>query len=328
MNQPIPSSSSSSSILATWMLAVTAITSVGCLGALQHSNETRHTAARSQRIEAACAAKDLDALDWKKHYEPDQKNRERMQTCFLGIKTERLVALECPAFTQAFEWIEAMDGSVKVSKRNPLSDFASDLTDQSAAQVDAVRLPILEKAVACRAGGVLFSDLRVGLGDQGWDRAFDAAEHKGLHLYPLLLSYVRGAHTRLKTEHIVGWLARTQGAKQCGELAEVTRNDENLRADMLYFFVQKGCKSAAHSVAAELLASPAAGYRARGCMALRDLGDRSEMSRMRLLASRDTARALESGSTGFWLVTFVTYPVREACQDALNQLELKASAKR
>lgn len=304
------------------------VATTGCIDALKQHNEARNAAARGTRIDAACAARDVAALDEMQRYEPNHVNHARALDCFLRLKVEALEALECPAFAAAFEDEVHMEGQTQVTHRNDQSSLASYLTDQPVDRVAAIHTRIARKALGCRAASVLFSQRRVTLGggdgsegSEAWARVFASLDQPGL--YGLLVSYVRRTHDSLASQSIVTWLDQTHGAAQCGELEGATRHSENLRADLLYFFVRKHCKREAHAVASELLASPAAGFRARACMALRDLDDRSELSRMQLLATRDTARELEAGYSGFWVIGYVSFPVREACQEAINQLVLR-----
>jgi hypothetical protein len=304
--------------------AIAVLASTGCLEALQKHNAERHTEARRQQIEDACRSKDEARLDQILRTESDRENHARANECYVGLKTDALVTADCPSFKAAFEDISHREGRTVITKRNPMTDFGPKLADLAKPQRAPLLWRIVDKAASCKATDVLFASRgrRFIDDERDWVDLYAELERQGAPLFAYLIEYLTQGHDSIEPRSVVAWLDRTKGAEQCGQLEVASRNDDLARANLLFFFVRKGCKPQAHAVANELLGSSAAAFRARACFALRDIGDRSLVSKMKLLAERDVARELEAEYTGLWVIPYVSYPVREACQSALNTLAL------
>lgn len=310
----------------TYALLATLLASTGCVEALQRHNEQRHAQARGATIEQACQARDTAALERILASESNAANHARATECYVQIRVDALVTGSCESFEAAFQDTTHMEGRTEVTERNEATGFGPQLQGLPEARRDAIRLRIAQKAASCHDGGVLFGyrGRRLDADRARWPETYAALEHAGQPIYPMLLSYLASAHHEpIDAPSVVTWIEQTKPASRCHELEAATRSESRLRADLLYFFTRKRCRTEAHQVADELLASRAPGLRARACLALRDLGDRSLTRKMQLLAERDTARDLEADYDGFWVITYVTYPVREACQSALNELALR-----
>ncbi len=188
---------------------------------------------------------------------------------------------------------------------------------------------IADKAVECRASRILFGTDRrmVGVADAAWARTLDDLD--GDTLYGMLRDDLRDKSGVVKSRGdvrtSVSWLYRTQSASRCAELESVTRGQplHPWRGALLPFFTNKKCATETRTVAGELLASSVPEYRMDACLALRDLRDKTHLAKMRRLAETDPARSIEKERQGYWTYAFVTHPVRETCQQAVNQIELR-----
>ena len=295
----------------------------GCLEALQRHNTEARAKRRHDTIDTACRSRDADGLKEVLRKESNPENHKLAKRCYVDIKVADLLATDCPAFHNAYtERASTQEGSVTVTRKNPLIDF--DFQGLSKEEVHERLVAMAQKARGCNDTHILF-----GAGGAGFDAAVLREIDEGHQLYPLLIGYLKqSAKHRPSVPDsylIVNWLRSTQTAAQCAELEAVTRSDvlTPIRADILYFFARHRCKPQVRAVAGELLASPIARHRIDACYALRDTGDQTHAAKMRRLAQTDTARSIEEAQKGFWTYAYITYPVREACQSALNELELK-----
>ena len=311
------------------LLVPLVLSSTGCLEALQKHNAEVRAERRHGKIEAACKERNTDELREAMKNEPDHENLVLAKRCHAQIKLDELLATDCPTFSDAFaKRIRRQEGKSEISSRNPLIDFSVE-SFAGEEQLDKLEL-LANKARTCNDTNVLFGyDGHAVAGWELWAAVLDRLDEANHDVYPLLVRYLQeDDRTRPSAPDsvvIVRWLRKSQDASKCPKLEAVTRGKHltSIRADLLYFFAGRSCKREVSAVAGELLASPLARHRMDACFALRDAGDTSHVGKMRRLAQTDTARAVEEAKARFWTYAYVTYPVREACQQALNELELK-----
>lgn len=284
-------------------------------------------------VNQACAAKDAAALaDLLK--KTGGATFDQVRGCYIGAKTEALLALPCDGFRAAFVPIVTSDGRSTKTTPNPATAYGNWTSGLPPAERDRIVLSVAERAVACDAGEVLFTRAlhRIDQGDRNWARVYRALEERNLDLYRPFVRFV-GASVRMNDAGtVLSWLA-SRPARDCAELegasaaAAEPAVRESTRAVLLLFFAKKSCRKEVTAVARELVSSRVATFRARSCTALRDVGETSLRAQMQLLAGTDPARQLETQDVGGYeyaqRVAYLTHPVREACQQAINELALK-----
>jgi len=306
------------------LIAVAHLT--GCLAALRKHNQDRRTTKRAERIEAACQARDGGALKELLRIESDPENHARARGCYLDIELSALLATDCRGFAGALTDVVTYQGETKITTRNPMLEFTRFTDHMTTSEERQLRLVVAEKAFTCGYGDVVFGNpgrFLPARARTAWVDTYEDLAAKGHDVYGLFLGTVkRPDHAPLDTPSAVRWLMQTQASARCAELERASRAEPRLRADLVIFFAHNRCRAQTHTVAGELLASRSAALRARACSTLRDVGDHSYAAKMRLLARTDPARQLEQEDIDLWTYTFVTYPVREACQQALNELTL------
>ncbi len=303
--------------------------STGCLEALQNHNRQVRAGKRHEGIEAECKARDAAALKERLKTESDSANFKLANDCYNDIKIDALLATDCDAFARAFTWTEEREGNRTKSSRSELVDFSLDKMDEP--EKNERLVSIAKKALECKNPNILFGHdghtIR-GTPEGAWTAAYSKLEDDGGEVYPLLLEYLRetdnASDSRPDSHVVVSWINKTRKASDCAELDAATKKDSltGVRADLLYFFAKSGCKNEVRTLAGEMLVSDVPRWRMDACSALREAKDKTHIAKMRRLAKTDTARTIEKAQAGFWTYGYVTFPVREACQEAINKLEL------
>lgn len=303
---------------------------LGCLGALQKHNETRRTERRAEGIAAACKEKDAAKLEEFLKYEPDRANHAAATSCLVDLRVTALVSADCATFSSAFaDRDRHMEGKVEVSKRKQLIDFQRHLFAEPEPDRERHFGAIADKAWACHDNTVLFTDASNALMKNGadtWNPLYARLEKKGGagSVLERMLEVMRADDLPMTPDaaRMAGWLGKVKPVDRCKDLEEASRGKSGMRHDLLHFFLQNDCKSEAASIATEQLTSKDAGARMDACLAFGRLKDKTRVAEMRRLATTDTARSLDRERVGYLTYAYVTFPVREACQQTLNELEL------
>lgn len=296
-----------------------ALPNAGChlaLEALEKSNQARRDDRARVALEKACADKDVKTL--QKVYSSRNEDHAFAQRCVAEIKVAALLDAECDTWNATFD---PLDKGAKLDKSVALSAY----TDEAERKEKATSLA--KKALQCGTTRFLLGSYRVAEDGVKWAEIIDGLDAD--RIYALLRDDLRdktGIVASGQAEIAIAWLLRNQEKDRCAELETVTREPKKphpWRGVLLPFFSKKQCAAQAKQVATELLASSYAEDRMDACRALRDMNDKSQLGKMRRLAETDPARSLERQRSGFWEYAFVTFPVRETCQAAVNQLELR-----
>ena len=304
------------------MLAL-ALPSSGChlaLEAIERGNQERRDDHARVALEKACTEKDIPTL--QKVYSSRNEDHVFSQRCVAEIKVEALLATSCELFSATFDPLDHTES--KKPDKNVSLDAYADATerDQRAKQ-------LAEKALECKTTHFLLASYRVPSQSVDWPKIIDALDQERLYgMFRDDLKGRSGVVSSGQAQQAISWLVRKQDKARCGDLEAATRDSKKphpWRGVLLPFFVDKKCAAETKQVATELLASSWAEDRMDACRALQGLGDKSQLAKMKRLAETDPARSLERQGSGFWEYAFVTHPVREACQGAINQLELRDS---
>lgn len=318
------------SLILRLILLVACLVPVGCLSALQKHNERVRAEQRSEGIATACQQKDVAKLKEYLDYEPDRQNREAATTCLVDLQMAALTQADCATFSAAFvEREEHQEGRIVVSKRSSLIDFRRYLLAEPREKVAERQAAIVDKAWACHDNVVLFTNAGNALlkdDADTWNPLYARLENTagdGSVLARMLESMREEAPLRtLDSTRVAAWLEETKPVGRCKDLEEASRGKAIMRQYLLYFFLRNNCKGEATSIATEQLVSKDANARMDACLAFGRLKDKSRVADMRRLAQTDTARSIDRERIGFLTYAYVTYPVREACQQTLNELEV------
>jgi hypothetical protein len=302
------------------VLAIAASSS-GChlaIEALERSNQERRDDHARVALEKACADKDLATL--QKVYSSRDEDHDFAQRCVAEIKVSAILATDCELFSASFD---PTDERAKPDVHFKLAAY-KDPEERS----DRAR-KLAEKALECKTTRFLLGPNAARSTEVDWASIVDGLDQD--RVYSLLRDDLKdrsGVVASGSAEVAVSWLMRTQTKSRCADLVDVTRDPKKphpWRGVLLPFFVGKKCELETKAVASELLSSSWAEDRMDACRALQGLGDKSQLSKMKRLATTDPARSLERQRAGVWEYAFVTHPVREVCQGAVNQLELRDS---
>jgi hypothetical protein len=300
------------------LLAIASSTS-GChlaIEALERSNQERRDDHARVALDKACADKDLATL--QKVYSSRAEDQTFAKRCVVDIQVSAVLATDCETFTAAFD---PLDKREKPSTNIALESY----TDEKERARRARQLA--DKALECKTTRFLLGPHAARTAAVNWTEIVDALDQDQLYaVFREDLGARAGVVDSGSAQIAVSWLIRTQDANRCADLVAVTRDTKKphpWRGVLLPFFVGKKCASETKIVASELLSSGWAEDRMDACRALQGLGDKSQLQKMKRLATTDPARSLERQRAGVWEYAFVTHPVREVCQGAVNQLELR-----
>lgn len=319
--QPRPSSTFLRTLISAVTLTAALLPTTGChlaIEALERSNQERRDDHARVALEKACADKDIPTL--QKVYSSRKEDSDFAQRCVADIKVDALLATSCEVFSATFDPLDDSDAK-KVDKHVSLDVYA-DATERNQRAKQ-----LADKAFECKTTRFLLASYRVQSTSVEWPKIVDALDRDELYaMFRDDLKARSGVVASGQAGLAVAWLMRTQDAKRCADLEAATKDTKKphpWRGALLPFFVDKKCAGETKLVATELLASSWAEDRMDACRALQGLGDKSQLSKMKRLADTDPARSLERQGSGFWEYAFVTHPVREVCQGAVNQLELR-----
>ena len=160
------------------------------------------------------------------------------------------------------------------------------------------------------------------------------AEKKGADVAGAFRQYAQ-THTRAKflpqdadghsaayaAAQLGGWLIDTKRYDACKPLAAaVAGADETVVSSLASYFVEAGC-AAANPLALDLLSSNNSNTRVIACNMLAQIGDSSDLPKVKVIADTDTATTIladrESGTA------IKTFPVAEACKAAVGKIQLR-----
>jgi hypothetical protein len=266
------------------------------------------------RIEKAYAAKDARALHELLDIVTDRDNHAVARDYYIKLQLDALLALDCDPFVAAFQPVH--------QHPNPHVEFGALTADLDAKQKAYIMTGVGAIAARCRSALLFSQAIRqvVPTADEAaWASALVELEHKGMPVSDAFAASLRATKS-FDGKLAMHWLTASK-AVTCHELDEAARGASiEARAFLVYGYVAKACRAEVVHGARELLTSHVAANRARGCRALREVGDASLTTEMQQLAKSDPARKLEDDRDGIWTYTFTTYPVRETCQQALDVL--------
>lgn len=222
-----------------------------------------------------------------------------------------------PNETKQIEAILAKDCSEFMKESNYLFEFKYIKED---AQEDFEK-KFLKKGYECKDDKFFFE---LGI-KRGWSARGDFRENKNLSMFPTKELRSRlGAY--LKSNNIecgkgcfdvmYFWLEANGSTADCPDLRKaLPKVSDYGQSTFLGYFENKGCKTDAIAVATDFLQSPEPGMRITGCETLGRVGTTASVRKMKALADRDAYSVVRK--------RVQVYPVRDACNGAIAQLELR-----
>lgn len=296
-----------------------ALPNAGChlaIQAIERAGQERRDDNARVALEKACADKDLKTL--QKVYSSRKEDHAFAQRCVAEIKVAALLGADCETWNATFD---PLDKGQKLDRTVALSAYTDEAERTEKAQ------SLAKKALQCGTTRFLLGTYRPAEDGVKWAPIIDGLDRDRVYeLFRDDLKAKTGIVASGQASLAISWLLRSQEKDRCAELESITRDAKKphpWRGVLLPFFSKKQCTAQAKQVATELLASSFADDRMDACRALQDMNDKSQLGKMKRLAETDPARSLERERSGFWEYAFVTYPVRETCQAAVNQLEMR-----
>jgi hypothetical protein len=318
--------------LAFLYLVLAQLTACSLAGALA---ERKRVHAEADEIERAYAAGDAARLEKIEHESEYDSHKARARALSFELRSKALLAMDCPAFETAFTplVVRGDDGRTQ-EVGNPATGFGAAADQLEPAQRAAFEHAVVEKAADCKSQ-LLFR------GELGWLLDADDDRHRGQLLIDLehegkpifeiflALLHAQNRHTLFKSNAAFAWLESTKSAAACPELEAAARSaDIGTRAFLVAFYTKKGCRLETVRAAKELIATESPLLRMEACQAEQLVGDTSLLEQMTYLSQNDTTRDIGHQDVGVWRFHYLTYPVREVCQEAINELHMKSISSR
>ena len=199
------------------------------------------------------------------------------------------------------------------------------------------------KIVQCKRWDLLFED-EVEVGTMGpsshGEKILTELEAAGVPVYDEFLAYIaakgadfisgktdmavtgRAGQVEAIVNHLGNWLVRAKRFERCDQIFTAWKDARPaLRASALFYFSDEAapaaCKKRGVQMALPLLDSDNVWHRRAACSNLGNLGDKSVVPRLKVLATGD----------GYWEVHVIDgrevkeYPLRDICQQAVVRLQ-------
>jgi hypothetical protein len=303
-----------------WLLVLATLCNGCVVGFLNDAFAGRHRfQAEQARIHAAIKARNHVELEDFIHHSEFEKSTTLARKEFLRIRREQLAAASC------IEVDRELSSHTGASNFLEFHERADNDTEKQ-----QIRDEVIAKIADCKSP-LLFTT-RV-LGDDIVGKLLVDLERQGKPVFEAFLALVRSPDADYVESATFTWLNKTKTAASCPELERNGDVNDGTRDFLLGFYSTKGCRAEAVRTARVLVSSRSSAARMHACNAMRVLGDSSLLPQMRVLADNDTSTHVEAQAYEGWAYTVVvasgvTYPVREACQEAINELRTKAMSRR
>ncbi|HEY5928193.1 MAG TPA: hypothetical protein VIV11_41180 [Kofleriaceae bacterium] len=201
------------------------------------------------QIEKAYAARDARALHELLDLVTDQENVALARQYYVKLELDALVKLDCDAFIAAFHPVK--------NRANPRTEFGALTADFDQTKKTHIVSTVLGIAARCRSPHLFSTAIRRAVPDATdavWSNALIDLDRRGLPVYDAFLGALRTSTKGFDTALASKWLVATKSTADCKDLeTAATRAEPRVRAWLVDFYVQKGCRTEA----------------ARGCKALR-----------------------------------------------------------
>ncbi len=271
------------------------------------------------RIDAAIKARNHVELADFIHHSDFVDNTKLARKEYLRIRREQLVAASCDDVERELASSTRADNFLSYHERADDED-----------QQKQLRAEVLAKLADCRSPRLFTVEV---LRDDIVGQTLVDLERQGKPVFEAFLALARSPEGDYVESATFTWLTNTKTAAVCSELEQNAYDNDGTHDFLLGFYSTKNCRPEAVRAARRLLSSRRSAARMHACNAMRVVGDSSLIPQMRVLAENDVSTHVEAHAYATWAYTVVvasgvTYPVREACQQTINELRTKAMSRR
>ncbi|MGE0402410.1 MAG: hypothetical protein AB7T06_37255 [Kofleriaceae bacterium] len=298
---------------------------VAAAGCATLRESQRQNQSEQDQINAAYRAKDAIALEEWTTAATFLRNREMATNLFVDLRLQLLATAECGAFEAAFQPRPVTATNMKGEEWQP-STMVNFGNVAPADKKETIAQALLAKAADCTSAKVFSTRFRKLTRDdeEQWGRRLVALEKKGRPLYEAFrVALTAGDFTDFEARATYNWLIASKTATDCASFEEAAANNNDVRSFLLGFYARKGCSEEGVRAARALVTAKAPELRSRACSLMSLMGNTSLLPQMKVLAASDPAKDVDPSrrrGTEVW----VSYPVRETCQAAIDELRVKA----
>lgn len=285
----------------------------------------RQSQSEQDQIAAAYQAKDAVSLEEWMTAATFLRNRELAADRFVEVRLQQVAAVDCTAFEAAFQPRPVTATNMKGEEWQP-STLVSFGGVAPADKREAIAQALLTKAAECTSAKVFSKRFR-GLtrdDEDRWARRLVALEKQGRPLYEAFrVAMTAGDLSDFETTATYRWLITSKTATDCKAFEEAAADNNNVRSFLLGFYARKGCSEQGVRAARALVTAKSPELRGRACTLMSLMGNTSLLPQMKVLAASDPAKDVDPArrrGSEVW----VSYPVRETCQTAIDELRVKA----
>ena len=304
------------------MLGLVVGVATGC-ATLRESR--RQSQSEQDQITAAFRAKDAISLEEWTTAATFLRNRELATDKFVELRLQLLATAECSAFEAAFQPRPVTATNMKGEEWQP-STMVNFGAVAPAEKRESIAQALLAKAADCTSAKVFSAKLRplTRDDDDQWARRLVALEKKGRPLYEAFrVAITAGDLADFEAQATYRWLMASKTAADCKAFEEAAADNNDVRSFLLGFYARKGCTEEGVRAARALVTAKAPELRSRACTLMSLMGNTALLPQMKVLATSDPAKDVDPArrrGTEVW----VSYPVRETCQTAIEELRVKA----
>jgi hypothetical protein len=285
----------------------------------------RQSQSEQEQINAAYRAKDAISLEEWTTAATFLRNREMATDKFVELRLQLLATAECSAFEAAFQPRPVTATNMKGEEWQP-STMVNFGAVAPPAKKEAIAQALLAKAADCTSAKVFSTKFRSLTRDDEstWANRLVALEKKGRPLYEAFrVAMTAGDLTDFEAQATYQWLLLSKTATDCKSFEEAAADNNNVRSFLLGFYARKGCTDEGVRAARALVTAKAPELRGRACTLMSLMGNTALLPQMKHLAASDPAKDVDPArrrGADIW----VSYPVRETCQTAIDELRVKA----
>ncbi|MFN0253229.1 MAG: hypothetical protein ACKV2T_40535 [Kofleriaceae bacterium] len=299
---------------------------VGAVAGCATMRESRRKSQTEQdQINAAFRAKDAISLEEWTTAATFLRNREMATEKFVELRLQLLATADCAAFEAAFQPRPVTATNMQGGEWQP-STMVSFGNVAPADKRETIAQALLAKGADCTSAKVFSARFRSLTRDDDaqWARRLVALEKKGRPLYEafrVMLS--AGDLSDFEATATYQWLLASKTAIDCKSFEEAAADNNNTRSFLLGFYARKGCAEEGVRAARALVTAQSPELRGRACTLMSMMGNTSLLPQMKVLAASDPAKNVDP-TRRRGADAWVSFPVRETCQTAIDELRVKA----
>jgi hypothetical protein len=285
----------------------------------------RQSQSEQDQINAAYNAKDAISLEEWTTAATFLRNRELAMGKFVDLRIQLLATADCGAFEAAFQPRPVTATNMKGEEWQP-STMVNFGAAAPADKRESIAQALLAKAADCTSAKVFSTRFRqlTREDEDQWGRRLVALEKKGRPLYEAFrVALTAGDLSDFEAQATYNWLIASKTASDCKSFEEAAADNNNVRSFLLGFYARKSCSEEGVRAARALVTAKAPELRSRACTLMSLMGNTALLPQMKHLAASDPAKDVDPSrrrGTEVW----VSYPVRETCQTAIEELRVKA----